>query len=243
LFRRILRAHWDDPAQFDALAEALRDWEPHLDPYIPPRFARLFEPDGTLSAICLGDSLTIATDRRRVTVSRGDAIVVPSGLALDAEPEVKLLGIRYDGPPPDHFRERFIQVWGFEHFPAPARPIAGQGFREVIPVSDVRHRVPYAVWDLSKQTTALQTTGLHVALMIGLEGGPSLLFDDQTEPETVAPGLLVAIGPGLSYRLAGPGRVGRLFLMTEMIHNARRDDPSRAMSPEYPPGAGFCSGT
>ena len=64
--------------------------------------------------------MTVMAGRRRQEIARGDAIVVPRGLALDIEPEVDLLGVRYDGPPPDHFRERFIQVWGFEHLAAQA---------------------------------------------------------------------------------------------------------------------------
>jgi hypothetical protein len=109
----------DDDAGLAALAACLRDWEPRLDLYRAPREARLFEPDGTLYAIALDDGMTITTERRALALGRGDALVVPQGLALDIEPAVDLLCIRHDGPPPDHFRERFIQIWGFEHAPSP----------------------------------------------------------------------------------------------------------------------------
>ena len=141
-----LVADLSDAGAVQAMSDALRAWEPRLELYLPPRHARLFEPDGTLYAVALSGPMTVIAGRRRQEIARGDAIVVPRGLALDIEPEVDLLGVRYDGPPPDHFRERFIQVWGFEHLAAQASRVRSDGgVRDVIPADDVRHRISYAV--------------------------------------------------------------------------------------------------
>src|SRR5579871_4270234 len=102
---------------FAQLAAAVSAWEPAFELVVPPRDARLFEPDGTLYAVAIGPTHTIRYNHRERVISSGDLIVVPCALALDVEPEVRMLGIRYVGPAPDHFRERFIQVWGFEHIP------------------------------------------------------------------------------------------------------------------------------
>ena len=205
------------------------------------RTERLFEPDGTLYAIALSDRMTVMTERRGLAIGRGDALVVPQAVALDIEPEVDLLGIRHDGPPPDHFRERFIQVWGFEHVPAPPLPLseAPGGLTEVIAAQDVRFRIPYAIWDLPAGSTEVQETGLETVLLIGLEGTPRLIVAREDSCVTLRPGTIAAIGPGLSFQAEGMGRLGWLTLRTELAHEARRRDRDRAahepMSPEYRP--------
>ena len=144
-----LVADLSDAGAVQAMSDALRAWEPRLELYLPPRHARLFEPDGTLYAVALSGPMTVVAGRRRQEIARGDAIVVPQGLALDIEPEVDLLGVRYDGPPPDHFRERFIQVWGFEHLAAQASTCYAPTVASATssPSDDVRHRISYAFFD------------------------------------------------------------------------------------------------
>ena len=230
-------------AELAALARHLRDWEPRLDLHRPPRDARLFEPDGTLYAVAMGDGMSVTTERCARTLRRGDLVVVPQGVALDIEPAVDLIGIRHDGPPPDHFRERFIQIWGFEHIPAPPPaqlPTGTAALAEVIAAEDVRFRLAYAVLDLHEGALAVERTGLETLLWIGLAGEPRLSLPDQPGAHlTLQPGMLAAIGPGTSFRVEGNGRLGRLSLATEIAHEARRRDRERAgiapPSPEYHP--------
>lgn len=101
-----------------SLENALREFEPLF--WVGPwgeTLDRLYEPDGTLYAICLDGPTELTTDRRKVRVEKGDLVVVPPAVALDATPAARWLGLVYTGPYPYHFRERFIQVWGFEHIP------------------------------------------------------------------------------------------------------------------------------
>ncbi len=100
----------------NALEQALREFEPVF--WVGPwgeSLERLYEPDGTLYAICLDDPVVVSTDRRRVTVHRGDLVILPPMVAVELSHPVRWFGLVYTGPYPYHFRERFIQVWGFEH--------------------------------------------------------------------------------------------------------------------------------
>ncbi len=173
---RYLAAEVGDPGGFEAVAAAVRDWEPQLDLSVSPSHARLFEPDGTCYGIVLADGMSVAWNGRSLPLGRGDAIVVPQGLALDVEPELRILAVRDEGPPPDHFRERFIQVWGFEHRAAPRG--RQDALTEVIPHDDVRFRISYAVWDLPSASPDVLRSGLDVVLLVGLDGEPSLALPE-----------------------------------------------------------------
>ncbi len=241
MFESYLVADLNDPGAVQAMSDALRAWEPRLELYLPPRHSRLFEPDGTLYAFALSGPMTAIAGRRRQEIARGDVIVVPQGLALDIEPDVDMLGVRYDGPPPDHFRERFIQVWGFEHLAARASQVRpADGVRDVIPVADVRHRIPYAIFNPSLRALDRET-GLHVDIVVGLEGD-SMLVSAGTLRIPLGPSRVVAVGPGLRYRLEGESAVGVLTLSTELVHEARRTEYVRSSrrhpSPEYDPETG-----
>lgn len=103
-------------SRFSDLESSLRDFEPVF--WVGPkaeRLDRIFEPDGTLYAICLDGPTILSTDRRNVTVNFGDLVIVPPAVALEMSPDSRWFGLVYTGPYPYHFRERFIQVWGFEH--------------------------------------------------------------------------------------------------------------------------------
>ena len=236
-----LVADLKDAVAVQAMSDALHAWEPRLEVYLPPRHARLFEPDGTLYAVALSGPMTVVVGRRQQEIERGDAIVVPQGLALDIEPEVDLLGVRYDGPPPDHFRERFIQVWGFEHFAAKASSVrSADNVYDVIPVADVRHRLSYAVFHEGLLSLD-RVTGLDVALVVGLWGDSTVVLDG-TDRVCLGPSRALAVGPGLRYRLEGVATVGVLTLSTELVHDARRSEyllsSRRPLSPEYDPETG-----
>lgn len=118
-----------------SLEAALREFEPLF--WVGPwgeMLDRLYEPDGTLYAICLDGPTELTTDRRKVRVEKGDLVVVPPAVALDATPAVRWFGLVYTGPYPYHFRERFIQVWGFEHIPLGADTTDSNQ-------PDLRHRI------------------------------------------------------------------------------------------------------
>ncbi len=236
-----LVADLSDAGAVQAMSDALRAWELRLELYLPPRHARLFEPDGTLYAVALSGPMTVIDGRRQREIARGDAIVVPRGLALDIEPEVDLLAVRYDGPPPDHFRERFIQVWGFEHLAAQASRVRpDSNVRDVILAEDDRHRVSYVFIEPSLRPVTLET-GLDVGLVVGLDGESDVILAGRGRVR-LGPSRAVAIGPGLSYRLEGAAAVGVLTLSTELMHEARRTEylgsSRQAPSPEYDPEIG-----
>lgn len=239
---RILVARHDDLDGWQELGRAVQEWEPCLEPYVLPRDAQLFEPDGTLYAIALGADQIVSHNRRDRPLSLGDMIVLPRGLAFDVEPEVRMLGIRHDGPPPFHFRERFIQVWGFEHIPVPhpvSRASDEEGMTEVIPASDTRHRLIYDVWSSSGGPSPSFSTGLDVVLLVGLADEMQVSAPAEGESVGLAPGDCVTIGPGLTYRINGRGRLARVALATEMAQQSRveknRATVDASMSPEYRP--------
>ena len=64
-----LVADLSEDGAVQAMSDALRAWEPRLELYLPPRHARLFEPDGTLYAVALSDSMTVIPGRRRQEIS------------------------------------------------------------------------------------------------------------------------------------------------------------------------------
>lgn len=126
-----------DDVNRDGLETSLRDFEPVF--WVGPwgdSLERLYEPDGTLYAICLDGPVELTTDRRCVRINRGDLVIIPPAVAIDVTPSARWFGLVYTGPYPYHFRERFIQVWGFEHQPV-SQICHGQA------VNDLRHRIYY----------------------------------------------------------------------------------------------------
>lgn len=234
-------ASLDDPDGLAEVAALVRDWEPSLELYRPPRHSLLYEPDGTLYAVALSDAMTLATDRRAVALKKGDAVVVPRAFAVDAGPDVDLLALRHDGPPPDHFRERFIQVWGFEHAPAPLPARSRHGVVEVIAAADVRHRVPYALYDVAEAGGNVALDISEVLLLVGLEGALQCIFEtsDGEARLDLPSGGLIGLAPVGRCRLAGQGRVGVLTVRSELTHQGRRRDAGTSagspLSPEYRP--------
>src|SRR3954454_12496454 len=165
--RHVLAAIVDD-AGLDRLSSWIGAWEPCFSLGRPPRDQILYEPDGTLFAVALGTTMTINLHHRERTIRPGDVLVVPPALALEVEPKVDLLAVRCAGIVPDHFRERFIQVWGYDHFPADIErgmSRAGQDdFRELIPASDLRFPCAVAAWRLDGpgEASAPRETGYDV---------------------------------------------------------------------------------
>jgi hypothetical protein len=235
----------DDEAELAALSSWLGRWEPCYAVDRPPRDKLLYEPDGTLYAVGLGTAMTIELNHRRRTLGTGDVIVVPPALALEVQPEVDFLSVRWTGIVPDHFRERFVQVWGYDHFPADLEafppPPDGEEFRELIPESDLRFACSAAIWQLAggPEPPAPRTTGHDAALLLGLEGEAEVGVEETGLVQPVGRGRLLGLGPGLTYRGTGHGRLAGLRLTSAMIFDARRvlDRGRRgeALSPESAP--------
>ncbi len=235
---RTFRIEPDDTTTLALAAEALRAWEPLWDLYRPPRHARLYDADGTLYGFCLQQPMTVDYNRREQVLNPGDLIVVPRELALDIEPSVDLLALRFEGQPPDHFRERFIQVWGFDRLSAPADTLASNESTAVVPESDPRFPLTYALERLSESEPTVRETGLETTLVIALDGQAQVTVDGARDRETltIVRGGAVLIGPGLRYSTVGNGLVGRAVLFTDLEHQARQARASaagRVSSPEY----------
>lgn len=217
-----LAADVDAPESLAAVAAFVRDWEPSLELCRPPADALLYEPDGTLYAVCLAESLTVRTGHLTRTVRRGDSLVIPRALAVDVEPLADVIAVRHDGPPPDHFRERFIQVWGLEHRPAP-HPEA-TGVSEIIPASDARFRVPYATYDVKQADATPGPASEEPVILIGLEGHAlvKVRFGPVYATRELQGRRVLALGPGVEWELSGPGRVGALTIINGLADDARR---------------------
>ncbi|MGC8644553.1 MAG: hypothetical protein ACP5XB_32210 [Isosphaeraceae bacterium] len=220
------RADLDDEHQLDRLSEWLSRWEPCLSVYRPRRDALLYEPEGTLYALAVGVPMTIDLFHRRRTIRKGDAIVVPRGLAMEVEPEVDLLAIRSTGTPPGHFRERFIQVWGYEHFPAGERPPepAGAEFHEIIPASDARFAVSYAIWQRREAwaTAIPRTCPDDVVILLNLEKEPAHIeIEDSSGCVELPERHVLGVSPGVGHCLRSSGELVSLRIVSEAVFVAR----------------------
>ncbi len=220
----------------NALESALRDFEPVF--WVGPwgeSLERLYEPDGTLYTICLDGPVDVATDRRTVTVSRGDLVILPPAVAVELSRPARWFGIVYAGPYPYHFRERFIQVWGFEHVAGRSGSAAEVYAPPDSPVEasdrDLRHRI-YASFGTSPSP--------------GEPSGPEFVLSVRLEPESAqgfrvdwtVPGEAPASDDDSNARDAADHI--RLAIPTEAVyltHREARPAPvaSRTMSPEYKP--------
>lgn len=210
----------DDSAK-SALETALRDFEPLFwaGPWAD-LLDRIYEPDGTLYAICLQGPTQLLTDRRKVHVNTGDLVIVPPAVALDCSTPARWFGIVYTGPYPYHFRERFIQVWGFEHI-----PLSGMDPNATAP-DDLRHRIYISnVGDQSVQ--CFNTTEFTIRLSF--------------QPDSAEPALAWA-GPG---QTLPPPEISHqqtvLFRIpleaTYLTHRLARPqpNPTETLSPEFRP--------
>jgi hypothetical protein len=227
-----LAANLDDPTAMERLSAEIRSWDPTFDLYRPASDALLYEPDGTLYAIALQAPMTAAYNRRERVLRPGDLLVVPQGLAVEIEPTVDLLGLRFEGQPPDHFRERFIQVWGYDYFPADESS-------EIVADDDLRFPLSYSVRRLSESTEPPPPSSpLARRLLIALEG--RIVVDpaggDRQAVELAPRDVLLTDGDDWIAR--GPGRLALLRIEPAIVFNARRVAQSRTgkrPKPEYLP--------
>lgn len=213
----------------DDLNAILAAWGPEFEVLSLPSQGRLYEPDGTLYAILLSGQTELRTDRRRRAIHRGDLVVVPQSVAVEVEPDADFLALRVSGPPPYHFRERFIQVQGFEH-------VAGAS-GEILD-DDARHRLGYRVIRVESGTACefdLPTNSR--ALVVTLDGQVAGI--DQPDAWTQATGQAVGLsGETARLMLTGLGSVALFLLSGAEAHRARRlarfAETSAPVSPESP---------
>lgn len=216
----------EDGGQLEGLSEWLGRWDPCLSIELPRRDAALYDSDATLYGIALGGPLSIDLYHRPRTIHRGDAVVVPQGLAIEVQPEADLVLIRSTGTPPSHFRERFVRVWGYEHFPAAGEePSADEGeFREVIPESDARFPFHYTIRRCPpvSANAPLMASETDLTLLVNLDAQPVGVEIPAAGYSVELPDRhLLGIQPGTGYRFFGPGRVSQVRLVSEPVFIAR----------------------
>lgn len=228
-----------DDAALAALGDAIRAWEPTLDLAWARDDPMIFEPDGTLYAVGLAAETTLLARHKARAFRRGDMIVVPRSVAIDAEePGARFVALRHDGIAPYHFRERFIQTWGYEHRPAsPASP--DESPDDVIPDAEVRLRIPYRRFGIGDGRHD-GSTGLDAHLLLLLEGRATIGRPDGEEVREVGPDDLALVVGGCDYWIEGRAVVGRLILKAEAAYEASLTAalaaPGPGPSPEFRPG-------
>jgi hypothetical protein len=231
-----IAANLDDPLDLARLSDAVREWDPIFELYRPQPDALLYEPDGTLFAVALTSPMTFECHHRKRSVRPGDLLVVPAGLAVGVEPIVDLLGLRFEGAPPDHFRERFIQVWGYDL-------LAAEDDREVVAAADLRFPLSYSVRRLDESSATLPPrSALGRTLLIALEGR---MLVEGCEAALAPRDALLAVGDE-ALVVRGPGRLAVLHLEPEILFSSRRAEARRAgtpAAPEYLPPSPQSSGS
>lgn len=236
-------ADLEDPEEVARISDWLSSWDPTLSIVRPPRDALLYEQEATLYGFAVATSMSVRLYHRERTIGPGDAIVVPAGLVLDVEPWVDLLAVNAAGPAPDHFRERFIQVWGYDHFPSQGG--GGERARRaptpVLPPEDLRYRMGYAVADTPGEGEGLRVPVAETEpTLVLVLGGPIQVRSPVAGlSQVLQPGQILGIAPGLPLELRGTGRAGLIRPLSEPVFHARRalqaGHSGRTPSPEATP--------
>lgn len=219
-----------DPGALARLGSEVRAWEPLLEVGVGRALGRLYDPDATVYAILLEPVSTLATDRRRVPIGPGDLVIVPAAVAIEVEPAATFVLVNHLGRPPHHFRERFIQVWGFEHLPAPVDPAV------VVEPSSRGHRIVYEVLK-PENTDGLALRLSPFALHLGFAIGAAMEFREAEEStwRAVTEQRLVLWGPGWSGQVRSAGMIGLVTMAPEAVQEAGEKVRFASRSPEYPP--------
>jgi hypothetical protein len=236
-----LIADLDDASALERLSSEVRAWDPAFDLVRPPSDALLYEPDGTLYALALQAPMTAEFNHRTRELQPGDLLIVPRSVPVGIEPTVDLLGIRFEGEPPDHFRERFIQVWGYDYFPAPE---SGAAAAE----ADLRFPVRRSIVTVAEGPATLAgSTGHDRRLVIVLEGRVAVEGVDDGRPSVeLGPRDVLLTDGAVELAARGPGRLAILHLEPEIVFEARRAAGRRSgtgPTPEYLPPSPQPSGS
>lgn len=229
---KCLVTHASSPDGVESLAAAVRAWEPQLELQSAGPLGRLYDPDATQYALLLGPACTLSTDRRHQPIACGDLVVIPPALAIDVDPYASFLVVCYLGTPPYHFRERFLQVWGFEHFLA---PVENGGL--VLDDPSRGHRLRYETLDRQAE---LVTSALELKLLVSRSADLTLTPADRNQPTST--GSLALLAPGWTGSVSAPESISSLTLLPELLHARKvseaRQVASQSLSPEYQPPAG-----
>jgi hypothetical protein len=229
--RSYLVRRGDSPA-LQRAATALREWDPCWDLDVPDRHARVYDADGTLYALCVGDTMSARHNHRECRFVTGDLVIIPREFALDIEPEVGLLALRHSGAAPDHFRERFIQVWGFEHLAA-SDALVRDG--DIVPPDDARYPLAYSVWLTGEKLRTQRATGLECALAVSFGDVPCRVsLNSEVPAHELARGDALLLGPGLEFAVDCEGPWGLVILFNELSHQGRRLVATAAGRPPGP---------
>jgi hypothetical protein len=223
------------PRDDAAFAALVHTWEPAIEVDRTGPVGRLYDPDATVYAVCLGPACTLRTERRGVAIRPADLVILPPGLALEVAPDANFLAVRHLGAPPYHFRERFIQVWGFEHF----APTGGAGATAaVLDPAGTSHRIDYRTQRLQDLPAEFPATNSAMTLVFAIRGHATL-DAGSGRVGMAAPGCLALVPPGESFTLVGQGLVGIVGVEPELVHEARVRAllaAPRPLSPENPSG-------
>lgn len=214
---RSMFAAISEPGQLRSLAEEIRAWEPGLELDYEAGSGHLYSPDATLYALNLGETCTLSTDRRRQEVARGEIVVVPQGVGLRVDPGGDFLRLQDFGPAPALFRERFIQVSGFELLRGLRSTSSTERFRidlEDLPLDAVSVTIPAEPWD--------------ARLLVHLDGWAEVILGDiPTRIERGGGVCLVA--PRTTVRVEGVGRLASLRLTLNFMDRTRSKRESHAL--------------
>jgi hypothetical protein len=216
---------------FSQLAEELQRWEPQFVLNRLSQEERLYDQDGTLYAVCLSETATLVTDRRREPLGLGDLVVVPQSIAVDVVPEGSFLTLSASGTPPYHFRERFIQIQGFE------RLSLGMSTCGTLVDDAARHRISYQIVRAGPLNLIdVPNSPWERLLCIALDGDLKVESDQAEQLIELTRGDVFWINSENPNRIIGNGRLGLILLTTETRHEVRKlaaiAASSQALSPE-----------
>jgi hypothetical protein len=213
------------PGALGGVEGRIRDWDPALELSWEDSIPRLYDGNATQYVIIMSGT-ELQTDRRRVAVTRGDVAAVAADVAVDLSEAAEGVILRDFGPAPAHFRERFLQVWGFELLDRVEGP---DGWR-IHGSAGAAGRGSYRVEVLEHAGSAQgvrvfwQLSPLECGLLLPLGGrwegsGASPLVIEVGEVGFVPPGEtlgMVAKGRGILIRIPAPGlRPDRAHLAPE----------------------------
>lgn len=215
------------------IESALRDFDPALTFFSFPADDRLYDPDYTLYAVATSGPCVLSVYSRRQRVEAGDLVVIPAGLAIDVDPPGDFLVIRHAGAPPFHFRERFLQVWGFEHLTA--RGDTSEGVRFVLGREDPRHRLGYAVLRPEGRDAVELEAGIGPLVLVGLGDRVEVAVDAGGEraSATMQRDAIAFVPAWGTVHATGRGELGVFGLKPEF--DPRSEPQPKTISPEWHP--------
>lgn len=206
------------------LSRAITAW----DPLLSIRYTRGDSMYGgilTSYGLSIGSPMTLKFRDRLQSIEPGDAVVLAPSVRIACEPIAEFVWISYEGLAPEHLRGAAGVETGFEYFPLGAgtenRSICGSR-REVLPVTDLRHRVQYHFVEIENAQPHSHTDMVELYYVLSGTGivriGPTA---EQLSDVPVQAGQLLAVGPGLIHQPTDGFRMCIWFLYNEQAHRRR----------------------